>query len=150
MVPNGKKKTTKRGLFGGKQTTFHLQHTFMYIFFPVVLHDQNLKLPETRVMEEMLYVFLFTIFFTVTHFHLSGRLHFQLFLIFSPPLVSVAICFTFQLFLSFPSYQHLLTSNSSAYVQKQSMILFHSIQQGLVEDYEFGQRVTGKERLTRG
>ena len=34
---------------------------------------------------------------------------------------------------------HLLTSSSPAYDQKQSMILFYSIQQALVEDDEFGQ-----------
>ena len=34
--------------------------------------------------------------------------------------------------------RHLLTSSSSAYDQKQSMILFYSIQQALVEDVEFG------------
>ena len=47
-----------------------------------------------------------------------------------------------------PHRRHLLTSSSSAYDQEQSMILFHSILQSLVEDCEFGQRVTAKERVT--
>ena len=41
-----------------------------------------------------------------------------------------------------------MTSSSSAYDQEQSMILFHSILQSLMEDCEFGQRVTAKERVT--
>ena len=35
--------------------------------------------------------------------------------------------------------RHLLTISSSAYDQKQSIILFHSIQQARVEDVEFCQ-----------
>ena len=30
-----------------KKTTFHVQHTFFVHFFAVVLHDYNLKLPES-------------------------------------------------------------------------------------------------------
>ena len=41
-------------------------------FFAVVLHDYNVKLPET-FMEEMSYVFLFTLFFYVSHFHSGDR-----------------------------------------------------------------------------
>ena len=30
-----------------KKATLHVQHTFLYIFFAIVLHDYNVKLPET-------------------------------------------------------------------------------------------------------
>ena len=43
----------------------HVQHTFFVHFFLVVLHDYNVKLPETlvaRFMKEMPYVFSFTFF----------------------------------------------------------------------------------------
>ena len=42
---NGKKKTTI-GLLS-KKATLHVQHTFFVHFFAVVLHDYNVKLPET-------------------------------------------------------------------------------------------------------
>ena len=48
---------------------------FLVHFFAVVLHDYNVKLPET-FMEEMSYVFLFT-FFYVAHFHSGDRKHFS-------------------------------------------------------------------------
>ena len=44
--------------------------------------------------------------------------------------------------------RHLLASSSSAYDQKQSMILFHSIQQSLVETSNL-VGVTTQERVTR-
>ena len=34
------------GLFS-KKATLHVQHTFFVLFFAVVLHDYNVKLPET-------------------------------------------------------------------------------------------------------
>ena len=48
-----------------KKATLHVQHTFFVHFFVVVLHDYNVKLPETswlvtRFMEEITYVFLST------------------------------------------------------------------------------------------
>ena len=50
-----------------------------------------------------------------------------------------------------PYWRHLLSSSSSAYDQNQtSMIFLHSIRQSLVEDNELGQRVTTRERVTRG
>ena len=63
---NGEKTTI--GLIS-KKATLHVQHTFFVHFFAVVLHDYNVKLPETSwllvlYMEEMSYVFLF-IFFTL-------------------------------------------------------------------------------------
>ena len=66
---NGEKTTI--GLIS-KKTTLHVQHTFFVHFFAVVLHDYNVKLPET-FMEEMSYVFLFTLFFYVSHFHSGDR-----------------------------------------------------------------------------
>ena len=51
-------------------------------FFAVVLHDYNVKLPET-FMEEMSYVFLFTLFFSRRSFSPQWP---QAFLIFAPPL----------------------------------------------------------------
>ena len=41
---NGEKTTT--GLISIK-TTLHVQHTFFVHFFALVLHDHNVKLPET-------------------------------------------------------------------------------------------------------
>ena len=68
-------KKTAIGLIS-KKTTLHVQHTFFVHFFAVVLHDHNVKLPETsefntRFIEEMLYLLLFT-FFSLAHFHLGG------------------------------------------------------------------------------
>ena len=60
---NGEKTTI--GLIS-KKTTLHLQHTFFVHFFAVVLHDYNIKCPETSwlqcFVEEMLYMFFFTFF----------------------------------------------------------------------------------------
>ena len=58
-----------------KKATLHVQHTFLVHFFAVVLHDNNVKLPETS----LLHVFWrkcrtsvsFTFFFTAAHFHLA-------------------------------------------------------------------------------
>ena len=44
MPENGKKTAT--GLIS-KKATLHMQHTFLVHFFAVVLHDYNVKLPET-------------------------------------------------------------------------------------------------------
>ena len=41
---NGEKTTI--GLIS-KKATLHVQHTFFVYFFAVVLHDYNVKLPET-------------------------------------------------------------------------------------------------------
>ena len=45
-------------------------HFFVH-FFAVVLHDHNVKLPETFFMDEMSNVFYFTFFFTAAHFPLA-------------------------------------------------------------------------------
>ena len=49
-----------------KKGTLHLQHTFSVHFFAVLLHDCNVKLPETSQLHvlrtEMSYVFSFTFF----------------------------------------------------------------------------------------
>ena len=44
MPENGEKTAT--GLIS-KKATLHVQHTFLEHFFAVVLHDYNVKLPET-------------------------------------------------------------------------------------------------------
>ena len=66
-VKNNKNRSTWRQI-----NNFPLAAHFFIHFFAVVLHDSKVKPPETRFMEEMLYVYLFTFFFTATHFHLSG------------------------------------------------------------------------------
>ena len=43
-----------------KKATLHVQHTFFVHFFAVVLHDYNVKLPETS-LKEMSHAFLFTL-----------------------------------------------------------------------------------------
>ena len=43
---NEKGERTTMGLIS-KKATLHVQRTFLYIFFAVLLHDYNLKLPET-------------------------------------------------------------------------------------------------------
>ena len=67
-----------------KKATLHEQHTFFVHIFDVVLHDYNVKLPVTRFMEEMSYVFSFTFF----PLPLIFTLHWLplVFLILSPPL----------------------------------------------------------------
>ena len=50
-----------------KKATLHVQHTFFVHFFAVVLHDYNVKLPETS----KLHVFFRSLFFTAAHFHLA-------------------------------------------------------------------------------
>ena len=51
-----------------------MQHTFFVHFLAVVLHDYNVKRPETswfsRFMEEMWYMFLFT-FSTAAYFFIA-------------------------------------------------------------------------------
>ena len=65
---NGEKKTTTIGLIRKKATLIlHVQHTFLVHFFAVVLHEYNVKLPETSLivtlsLDEMSYVFSFTFF----------------------------------------------------------------------------------------
>ena len=51
-----------------KKAAMHVQHTFFVHFFAVVLHDYNVKLPETS-LKEMSHAFLFTFFFTAAHVH---------------------------------------------------------------------------------
>ena len=42
----GERWKTTIGLIS-KKATLHVQHTFLYIFLPLFLHDYNMKLPET-------------------------------------------------------------------------------------------------------
>ena len=79
---NGEKTTT--GLISTK-TTLHVQHTVFVHFITVVLHDHNVKLPETsqlHVLWRKCRTCCFSLFFTRS-FSLWWTLGF---LIFSPPL----------------------------------------------------------------
>ena len=75
---NGKK--TAIGLISQK-ATLHVQHTFFVHFFAAVLHDCNVKRPETSQLHVLrrkcptctCSCSLF--FFTVAHFHPGGRQH---------------------------------------------------------------------------
>ena len=74
---NGEKTTI--GLISEK-ATLHVQHTFYVHFLAVVLHDYNVKLPETSQLHFVSYVFSFTIFFTGHRSFLpciGGRQHFS-------------------------------------------------------------------------
>ena len=90
---NGEKNSNMSYL---QENNLHVHHTFFYFFFAVVLHDYNVKLPETswlRVIwpEERLYVFLFTVFFFVfhvAHSYPGGSKHFS----FSHPRYKISCC----------------------------------------------------------
>ena len=63
-----------------RKATLHVQHTFFLYFFAVVLHDCNVKLPETS----WLHVFWrkcrtcsCSLFFIAAHFYPGGRRHFS-------------------------------------------------------------------------
>ena len=74
---NGEKTTT--GLISIK-TTLHVQHTFFVHFFALVLHDHNVKLPETsqlHVLWRKCRTCCCSIFFSLAHFHLGGRQDFS-------------------------------------------------------------------------
>ena len=69
---NGDKTTI--GLIS-KKATLHVQHTFFCTFLcPVVLHDYNVKLPETswlHVLWRKCRTCSRSLFFTAAHFHLA-------------------------------------------------------------------------------
>ena len=69
---NGQK--PKIGLISKKNNFAHAAH-FVVHFFAVVLHDHNVKRPETFFMEEMSCVFSFTFFFHCRSFSpcIGGR-----------------------------------------------------------------------------
>ena len=53
-----------------------MQHTFLYISLPLLLHDGNVKLSSYTFYGGnvlLLLVFLFAFVFTAAHFHLNGR-----------------------------------------------------------------------------
>ena len=57
-----------------KKATLHVQHTFLVHFFAVVLHDYNVKLPETsqlHVLWRKCRTCSRSLFFTAAHFHLA-------------------------------------------------------------------------------
>ena len=71
---NGKK-TTTIGLIS-KKATLHVQHTFFTFLcrcFARLLRETSRNFLVTRFMEGMSDVLLFTLFFTVAHFHPEGR-----------------------------------------------------------------------------
>ena len=63
-----------------KETTLHVQQSFLLISLPLLLHDHNVKLSSYTFTEEMSYVlsknsllvFLFAFFFTASYFLLTG------------------------------------------------------------------------------
>ena len=64
----GKENCEKRTIcLIGKKATLHVQHTFFIHFFVAVLHDYNVKIPETSSCSCWLF------FFSVAQFHLGGR-----------------------------------------------------------------------------
>ena len=74
----GEKKKTAIGLIS-KKATLHVQHTFFVHFLAVVLHDYNVKLPETswlHVLWRKCRTCSCSFFFTDDRFHLGGRQHF--------------------------------------------------------------------------
>ena len=61
-----------------KKATLHVQHTFFVHFFAVncfarLQRETSRNFLVTRFREEMSYVFLFTFFFIVAHFHPGDR-----------------------------------------------------------------------------
>ena len=63
-----------------KKTTLHVQHTFFVHFFAVVLHDYNVKLPETsqlHVLWRKCCMWSCSLFFAAALFQLGGRQHFS-------------------------------------------------------------------------
>ena len=63
-----------------KTKTLHVQHTFFVHFLAVVLHDYNVKLPETsqlHILQKTCCMCSCSLFFSATHFHLGGRQHFS-------------------------------------------------------------------------
>ena len=73
---NGKKK--KLGLIS-KKATLQVHHTCFVLFFPVVSHEYNMKLPETSWLKVLwrkwrITFFLFTIFFfSAANIHVGGH-----------------------------------------------------------------------------
>ena len=67
-TPRMVKKKKKLGLIS-KKATLQVQHTCFVLFFPVVLHEYNMKLPETSWLKVLWRkwrtCFLFTIFFSL-------------------------------------------------------------------------------------
>ena len=47
---------TMIGPVSKKETSLHVQHSFLHISLPLLLHDYNVKLSSYTFTEEMLYV----------------------------------------------------------------------------------------------
>ena len=76
---NGEKTTI--GLISKNSSKFalvaHFFGTFLWPCFARLQRETSRNFLVTRVLEEMWYVFLFTLFFTVTSFHPGGFWHFS-------------------------------------------------------------------------
>ena len=66
----GERWKTTIGLIS-KKATLHVQHTFLVHFFAVVLHDHNVKLPETFLWTKCQTCSTSLFFFTAAHFPLA-------------------------------------------------------------------------------
>ena len=65
-----RRRTVKKTTIGliSKKATLHVQHTFFVHFFAVVLHDHNVKLPETFLWRKCRTCSRSLFFFTAAHF----------------------------------------------------------------------------------
>ena len=66
----GERRKTTIGLIS-KKATLHVQHTFFVHLFAVVLHDHNVKLPETFLWGKCRTRSRSLFFFTAAHFPLA-------------------------------------------------------------------------------
>ena len=89
MLSGGKRWKTTIGLIS-KKATLHVQHTFFVHFFAVVLHDFNVKLPETfyggNFARVLVHFFSLPLIFSLHWWPLA-------FLILSPPLQNFHVVF---------------------------------------------------------
>ena len=78
---NGNGEKTTIGLISKNSSKFarvaHSFCTFLWPCFARLQCETSRNFLFTRVLEEMWYVFLFTLFFTVAQFHPGGRRHFS-------------------------------------------------------------------------
>ena len=93
----GEKKKTAIGLIS-KKATLHVQHTFFVHFLAVVLHDYNVKLPETSWLHVLLQNYkIFTFFFQRKNVSFVFYLSLCLSLLFSLSFAGLSPTFSFSL-----------------------------------------------------
>ena len=113
---NGEKKKSNRSNL--QENNLHVQYTFLYIFFAVVLHDYNVKLPETSWLPvkwrksctctcSMFFLFFTSLMFTqveasISHF-LTAATKFHV----VPPTKNVSFSFFLSRSSSFPRWASL-------------------------------------------